>query len=240
MDDLTIVTCSHNTPEFIHNLVKSIRNVCDRVPHIFVVETGNHMPYSGNMVPNTHTSKVSYHWICNESHGNGVNRAMEMVKTKYMLLVDSDVLFLKDIKTPYEKFKNSDFTLMGEVVGDRGGKSLHPRVNPWFCFMNLKNLKEHNILFYDHYRTKEMKSEKIYDIGSSMFEDVVGKGLWVGNVYMEGKYFKHYEGMSWRVQKYDPTKPDTDIDVGGTHNNRALYEYGLKVQEQYEKDVANL
>jgi hypothetical protein len=176
----------------------------------------------------------------NTSHGDAVNYGMEMVDTKYMLLVDSDVLFLKDIKHPFEKFKESGLTLMGEVVGDRGGKSIYDRVNPWFCFMNLDDLKSNNIKFYDHHRTKVLKSEKIYDIGCSMFEDVVGKGLWVGDAKMENKYFKHYEGMSWRVQKYNPDNGDTDIDVGGTHDNVQLYKLGLQVRERYIKDIANL
>jgi hypothetical protein len=178
--------------------------------------------------------------MLNTSHGNAVNAAFDLVKTRYMLLVDSDVLFLKDIKQPYEKFKEGGFVLMGEVVGDRGGKSLYPRVNPWFCFIDLEQLKEHNINFYDHHRTKEMKSERIYDIGSTMFEDVINAELTVANAKMENKYFKHYEGMSWRVQKYNPDNGDTDIDIGGTHDNIQLYKLGLYIREQYNKDVANL
>jgi hypothetical protein len=176
----------------------------------------------------------------NTSHGEAVNEAFNLVKTRYILLVDSDILFLKDIRGPFEKFKDGGFALMGEVVGDRGGKSLYPRVNPWFCFMDLDQLKNNNIQFYDHHRTKVLKSEKIYDIGSTMFEDVIKAGLTVADVKLEGKYFKHYEGMSWRVQKYNPDNGDTDVDIGGTHDNKALYEYGLKVWEQYKRDTENL
>jgi glycosyltransferase involved in cell wall biosynthesis len=177
----------------------------------------------------------------NTSHGDAVNRAFEYITSKYVLLVDSDVLFLEDIEKPYKLFKDGGFALMGEVVGDRGGKSLYPRVNPWFCFIDLEQLKKHGIKFYDKERTDKSKNtERVYDIGSTMFEDVVNADLMVANVKLENKYFKHYEGMSWRVQKYNPDNGDTDIDNGGTHDNKALYEYGLKVQEQYNKDVANL
>jgi hypothetical protein len=179
------------------------------------------------------------------SHGVAVNKSFDLVKTKYMLLVDSDVLFLQDIKKPYEKFKEGEFALMGEVVGDRGGKSLYPRVNPWFCFIDVEQLKEHGIQFYDkerseHSKRKLMNPQRVYDIGSTMFEDVINAGLTVADAKMEDKYFKHYEGMSWRVQKYNPDNGDTDIDIGGTHNNKALYEYGLMIQKQYENDTKNL
>ena len=206
----------------------------DNIPdELLVINTGNE-PFEKMSKPLWHT-----HFLKNTSHGDAVNAAFELVKTRYMLLVDSDVLILKDFKKPFEKFKEHGFALMGEVVGDRGGKSLYPRVNPWFCFIDLEQLKKHEIKFYDHYRTKVLKSDKIYDIGSTMFEDVINAGLSIGDAKMEGKYFKHYEGMSWRVQKYDPDNGDTDIDVGGTHDNKALYLHGLMVRQQYEQDIKN-
>jgi len=232
--DLTIVSCNHDTQYLIDNLLTSIVKTCEDIPDVLIMYTGDQAPkkllkplWNQCFLPNT-------------SHGDAVNEAFKLVKTRYMLLVDSDVLFLHDFYKPFEKFKEGEFALMGEVVGDRGGKSIYPRVNPWFCFIDLDQLKDNNIQFYDHYRTKILKSEKIYDIGCSMFEDVINAGLTIGDAKMEGKYFKHYEGMSWRVQKYNPDNGDTDIDVGGTHNNQALYEYGLKVREEYERDVKNL
>lgn len=229
MEDLTIVTCNCDTPDLIINLKRSIEKHCSVLPKILVMDTGESSMMGIQNIK-----------MLNTSHGNAVNAAFDLVKTRYMLLVDSDVLFLKDIKQPYEKFKEGGFVLMGEVVGDRGGKSLYPRVNPWFCFIDLEQLKEHNINFYDHHRTKEIKSERIYDIGSTMFEDVINAELTVADARMENKYFKHYEGMSWRVQKYNPDNGDTDIDIGGTHDNIQLYKLGLYIREQYNKDVANL
>lgn len=232
--DLTIVTCNYNTPDLITNLMVSIAKTCEDIPQVLVITTGEY-PLLKPVKP-----LWQNHYIPNSSHGDAVNEAFNLVKTRYVLLVDSDVLFLDDIYKPFEKFVKGNFALMGDVVGDRGGKSLYPRVNPWFCFIDLDQLKEHDIKFYDHYRTKEIPSEKIYDIGSTMFEDVSNAGLTIADAKMEDKYFKHYEGMSWRVQKYNPNNGDTDIDIGGTHDNRGLYEYGLHIREQYERDVANL
>jgi hypothetical protein len=73
-----------------------------------------------------------------------------------------------------------------------------------------------------------------------MFEDVLNADLRIANFNGENKYFKHYEGMSWRVQKYNPRNGDTNIEIGGTHNNNSLYEYGLLIQSQYIKDTADL
>ena len=235
--ELTILTCNHDTPDITRKMIKSfvLTNI-NISPDFLVMDTSY---YNGQLDSFVETI-ASIVDVPDTSHGNAVNLAFDYINSKYILLVDSDVLFLKDITKTFEKFKESGAVLMGEVVGDRGGKKLHPRVNPWFCFMDLETLKNHNIKFYDHHRTKEIKSDRIYDIGSTMFEDVVNAGLTIADVKMEGKYFKHYEGMSWRVQKYNPNQPDTDIDVGGTHPNKALYEYGLMIQKQYEEDTKNL
>lgn len=231
--ELTIVTCDYNTPDLTKNLVRSIRKNCSEKYNIIIVNTG----YEDYKTEYQSEGVLVYNFL-NSSHGNGVNYALDqLVKTRYVLLVDTDVIFLKDIVKPFTKFKENDLAIMGEVVGNRGGKLLKQRVNPWFCFIDLQKLKKHNISFYDHYRTKECKTVVAYDIGSTMFEDCIDNRLKVGDYMMEDIYFKHYEGMSWRVQKYNPNNEDTDIDIGGTHNNIHLYQYGLKVREQYLKDI---
>jgi glucose dehydrogenase len=73
-----------------------------------------------------------------------------------------------------------------------------------------------------------------------MFEDVEKAGLSIADANMEGKYFKHYGGMSWRWQSYDPSKEDTDIDFGGTHPHKQLYDIGKKIAEDYERETSHL
>lgn len=227
--ELTLLTCNYNTPDLITNLLKSTKHfrfVYDE----YIVDTGSYCTY-----PHADIHLQDF------THGEAVNYALKVIDTDYVLLVDSDIIFRKDIWPIFEKFKKSGAALLGNVSGDRGGKRLHPRVNPWFCLINLKLLKEHDISFFDSVRTKNSRgTEVVYDIGSTMFEDVMKKDLLVVNFNGENDYFKHYEGMSWRTGKYNPTKEDTDIDFGGTHNNKALYEYGLLVEEAYKKDVENL
>ena len=56
-------------------------------------------------------------------------------------------------------------------------------------------------------------------------------------MHLEGIYFKHYEGMSWRVQRYNPNFEDTDVDIGGTHPNKLLYDLGNRVKRNYISDT---
>jgi hypothetical protein len=173
------------------------------------------------------------------SHGEGVNEALKLCKTKYALLVDTDVLFKTDHSDIFEQFKKMDLTLMGKIEGDRGGKKIYKRVNPWHCFINVENIKKHNITFFDKKRMEDsFKTEKIYDIGSTFLEDVKKAGLKIGDVDLSEKYYYHFEGMSWYKNKYDPNQGDTGIDFGGTHNVQGYvqaYDYKYEIFNKAKK-----
>lgn len=220
-------------------MLSSLEKTSSITPKILVVNTSTD-DKSDEVLEKSNIPYINYR---GGTHGGGVNLGISKIDTEYVLLVDTDILFLDDFIRPFNKMKEQGLTLMGKVVGDCAGKSMYPRVEPWYCFINVKHLKNNNISFFDRVRHTKRHTEKvdrIYDVGSTMFEDVLNKNLLIGDANMENKYFKHYGGMSWRVQKYNPSDGDTDIDIGGTHNNVALYEYGLKIREQYLKDNKNL
>jgi glycosyltransferase involved in cell wall biosynthesis len=236
--DLTILTCNFNTPDLIINLLKSLKLTSSEIPKVLVMDTSS----EPDKEISNHFNEVCFNKAGCIGHGLAVNEGFDMIETRYILLVDSDILFLKDFMPLYVKFKSSGLSLMGKVVEDCGGKSLHPRIEPWFCFIDLFKLKENNIKFFDPIRTKNSRiiGKKIYDIGSTMFEDVCKFDLSVGDCDVENKYFRHYGGMSWRTQTYNPNDIDTDIDFGGTHPNKQLYEAGILVRNEYTRDIEYL
>jgi glycosyltransferase involved in cell wall biosynthesis len=229
--DLTILVCNYNTPHLVSNLLKSIKKQCADLPNVVVMDTSEVWDESLNEleIPNFKARGFS--------HGEAVNLGFSKVKTRYVLLVDSDVIFLDDFKKPFERFKELSMTLMGKIVGDCGGKKLHPRIEPWYCFIDLFKLKQNKIQFFDKERSKKEGKEIVYDIGSTMYEDVVKANLLIGNVDLENRYFKHYGGMSWREQKYNPNDVDTDIDFGGTHPHKVLYDIAQQVKAVYLEET---
>ena len=78
----------------------------------------------------------------------------------------------------------------------------------------LDNFSKPTIFYFLSFKTK-----KIYDIGSTFFEDIKNANLRIGDVDLSGKYYLHFEGMSWYKNRFDATSEDTGIDFGGTHNN---------------------
>ena len=131
---------------------------------------------------------------------------------------------------------------MGKVEGNRGGKSIHNRVNPWHCFIDVEKIKSCNISFFDEKRMRDsFKAYKIYDTGSTFLEDIKRHNFKIGDIDLSLNYYTHLEGMSWYKNKFNSTKEDTGIDFGGTHNNPAYvaaynqkYKYFLNIKKRYE------
>lgn len=236
--DLTLVTCNYNTPNLVERLLQSLKHTSSQLPKILVVNTSTEEDSDKFLSE----KKINYINLKGASHGEAVNLAFEKVKTKYILLVDSDVIFLKDFLLVFEKFKFSNLALMGKVVENVGMKNLYARVEPWFCFINLEVVKQNNIIFFDKERSKKSKEEniKIYDVGSTMFEDILKADLTIGDADLENKYFKHYVGMSWYCQKYNPHAEDTDIDLGGTHPYENFWIIGQQIKNQYDIETEYL
>jgi len=219
-------------------MLKSLKKTSSIFPELLIINTSTSEESESILFQN----KIPFINLKGGIHGEGVNLGLLNISTRYVLLVDTDIIFMKDFNPAFKIFKSNNLALMGKVVGDCAGKLLYERVEPWYCFIDLQQLKEHNITFFDSERTKNSKLQngKIYDVGSTMFEDVINSDLIVGNVDMENKYFKHYGGMSWRIQKYNPNDIDTDIDFGGTHPNKMLYDYGMSIKSRYDNDTEYL
>lgn len=240
MEDLTLITCSYNTPDITLTMLKSWVAVHNKPQHVIVCDNSTNEDTKSLL----YDHKVPYTTRPGMSHGAGVNELLKLCKTKYALLVDTDVIFLRDHSDIFQQFQDMNLTLLGKVEGDRGGKSIHNRVNPWHCFIDVETIKTHNITFFDEERMKKsFKTDKIYDIGSTFLEDIKNHGLKIGDVDLASRYYIHLEGMSWYKHKFDSTKEDTGIDFGGTHNNPAYvnaynqkYESFLNVKFQY-KDI---
>ena len=232
MNDITLATCSYNTPDVTLTMLKSFFKFHDQTS-VLVCDNST----------NDDTSKLlqdhRVNFIKNKNglHAPSVDILIDNCKTKYMLLVDTDIIFLKAHEDIFKQFKLMDLTLMGEICGDRGGKRLHNRVHPWHCFIDIEKIKNKNIKFFDIDRHQNNKTDKIYDVGATFFEDIRKNNLKIGNVNLQDDYFKHYEGMSWRVLKYGNKDGNIDLDASATHNNSELLKYGKFIERMYQIEI---
>lgn len=234
MHDLTLISCSFNTPLVTQNMLKTFTSFHPECP-VLICEN------STDDETKTLLKQSGVPYIVNRGglHGPSVDKLIEACDTKYALLVDTDVIFLKNHDDIFQAFQDNHLTLMGEIAGDRGGKQLHLRVHPWHCFMNLKLIKEDGIKFFDMERQKS-RTGKRYDIGSSFFEDIRKRQLKIADFKGNGVYYKHYEGMSWHINRHGAEDGDIDVDESATHNNPGILNYGRYVLETYLRETKHL
>jgi hypothetical protein len=232
MDNLTLAACSYNTPEVTLTMLKSFFKYHDETTVLICENSTNN-----DTAEALKEAKVNY--VLNKAslHSPSVDILLQSCTTDYMLLVDTDIIFLQPHNNIFKQFIEMNLTLMGEICGDRGSKNLYNRVHPWHCFINVKNIKANNIKFHDDKRLSNQNDKKIYDVGASFFEDIKKQNLKIGNVKLQDKYYRHYEGMSWRTKKYGVKDGNIDIDSTATHNNTEFYKYGLFVERMYQTEI---
>ena len=213
--DFTLITCSYNTPMITETMLKSwlFKHPVEKT-NIILMENSTNNETEQMLIYNN----IPFYRRPKTTHSLGVNEALKLCKTKYALLVDTDVIFNKNIFPLLDKFISSGYTLLGERCGNRGQYKLFPRIHPWFCFINIDDLNKHNISFHDQDRIDRTNSNQFYgnvpiaidnentkyDVGATMFEDVYRAGLKIGNAKFNDEWFTHYEGLSWYHNVGDP------------------------------------
>lgn len=234
MDNLTVITCSYNTPDVTCNMLKSYCKYHGR-GKFFVVDNSTDDKTASLL------TEYKVPFITNKGglHITSVDKALDNVKTKYALLVDTDIIFLKDNTPVFTTFKDSGAVIAGDVCGDRGGKKIHYRVHPWYCWIDVEQIKNNSIKFYNKEK-QYAPSSKINDVGCTFFSDIREKNLKIGDIKGEAVYYRHYEGMSWRTKRYGVRSGDIDHDPSATHNNEGLYIVGRLVESEYAHDTKNL
>jgi hypothetical protein len=171
-------------------------------------------------------------------HGPTINKALNACKTDIALIVDTDIIFLQSIQQFINTFKkHPHVAAIGTISGSRGsGKNVHPRLDPWFMFINVALIKKFGITFYSK---RKVSNDIIYDVGSSFLEDLAKHNLQVLAVQGMEKFATHWEGLSWYTHKYTVSGAigDLDVDPSAMHNDKILYDRGIKREIDYQSEV---
>ena len=209
--DLTILVASYNTPLYILRMLQSFVAIHGDGPfNILIMENSTDLETRKLLDENG----IDYIGNPGGTHSESVDVLIKACNTKYALLVDSDVIFLHPINKLIETMKANDGTLMGETQGDRGGYKLFDRIVPWFCFINIDNIKKYKINFHNQILIDKTNSnyfykaipinphtnnlERFYDTGATFYKHINDKKLTILNTKGINKYYKHFEGTSWR------------------------------------------
>lgn len=214
INDLTIATVNFNTPEYIHALAHSIAKYTPSYHNaLYVVDNGttNRLPNGrltmngicmldvhhvdtsiytdiDKLPPSKYPAAGSYN---SARHAKTIDWMMNRITTKYMLLVDSDVVIIQNIESIINDFINSHATLMGY----KRTTYKHPCIAPWACLIDLQSIHAYNIKFYDATRMLYVHDLVDYDTGASFYEDVINNGLHCIET-ADNTYYRHFKGGS--------------------------------------------
>jgi SAM-dependent methyltransferase len=214
MEDLTLITCSYNTPEVTMVMLQSFMQCHPEGSHKIIISENSTNDATSKMLDSV---GITYLRNPGSPHAQALDVALDKCETTYALVVDTDIIFHKSCEKLLTTLRRQKATILGQFCGDRGGFLLHPRIHPWFMMLNVAKLREKNIRFYDPVRVAASHSEnfyentpiqenipgnRFYDVGSTFYEDIVKAGLKAYAYNAEPEYYKHYEGMSWHRTAY--------------------------------------
>lgn len=234
IEDLTLITCSYNTPIITETMLKSFKQMHSELSNMNILIIENSTNNETQLILDS--NKISYIKNPGGTHSKSLDNAFRNCKTKYALVVDTDIIFKRNVTTIFKKIKESNVHLCGIACGDRGGFKLMPRIHPWFMFVDVEEVRNNNIKFHDKIRIKNTRSElfygncpinniisthPMYDVGCSFYEDIKNANLNICNIPSLENWFVHYEGSSWQRNSDD------------AH----FKELGKQVWDAYQKEI---
>ena len=237
MNDLTLITCSFETPKITETMLKSFRFMHKNIDKMHLVLMENSRDEETRTLLDSHG--IDYTINKGGTHSKSMDFAFSLCKTKYALVVDTDIIFKKNVSDIFEMIKRNDIDLCGIECGDRGGYRLMTRIHPWFMFVNVDKIKEKKIWFHDEERIVKSQSQAfyknvplnnirlntpMYDVGSTFYEDVKNANLKIANTPIIQNWFVHYEGSSWQRKSGHP----------------GFEAHGNQVWNDYQKEIAEV
>ena len=137
--DLTLLTVSFNNNIMTGLMLKSFFKQLQNDTEVVIVDNGTTLQVDENLksifnvVDNfQHKLLPDYHQ-CSKNHCAVIDYALKnIIKTKWVLLVDNDVFFKPEVKQFLENFNENEFDCVGEVGWDDAPPI---RIFPYFCLI---------------------------------------------------------------------------------------------------------
>ena len=216
IEDLTLLTCTFNNNLLTKCMIMSlVKQLGIDIP-IVIMDNGttelctNEMREIFNVIDNSNYKITGNFGQISRNHCASIDYALKnLIKTKYVLLCDNDILFKPTVKDLIENMNDTD--CVGEIEKDKCGKPW--RVFPFFCIINVEKLKKENINYFDETRCMNeldtsfdekgnwkadiRKSQKSFgDTGSSFLWDIEKSNWKIDKIKLED-YILHFAMASW-------------------------------------------
>lgn len=147
----------------------------------------------------------------NIGHEQAINLVYDQIKTRHVLLCDSDVEFTCDVQI-YEEYLRNGYTSVGDYLHQ---PPLKPRIAPWFHMFNYKEMWNAGVRTW-----RDPSADSSYDTGSWYYEQMLlngFKGYYILQCPKErgiaNKYerFNHFGSVSWDTNLKPEHKAEIEL-----------------------------
>lgn len=173
LSDITLLTATFNKHDFTVSMLKSFFAIFNNIPRTIILDNSDTVPFYDipnnfiTVVDNTNFKHSPDYKQPSKNHCASLDWALHnVIKTKYCLLCDNDILFKKsmiDILDIYHQYN-----AVGEVGYDRVPPA---RLYPYFCIIDVNFMIANHIRYFDENRC--MIDNATMDTGCSFYQDLV-------------------------------------------------------------------
>jgi len=180
INNITLCFCSFYNNKLSALLIKSLfKQLGEQIP-VVIVDNGNKELITEDMksvfsvIDNSNYNITGNQNQNSRNHCAAVDYALKnCIKTKYVLLTDSDILFKTSVKNLIHTFDNN-VDIVGEIEGNNS------RLKPMFCIINIERFKKENMDFYDPKRCMN-NFTSIWDANGNYVKDIIHPDKWYGD-----------------------------------------------------------
>jgi len=196
VDDITLLTAAFNRHDITLYMLKSFNKMMQRAIPAMILDNSTTMPLGIQSTPvltiinNCNFTHTPNYGQASPNHCSSLEYAMQLIKTRYVLLCDNDILFKPAIKsllaTPVGSF---------HACGEIGWDIVPPnRLFPYMCIIDLAKKRNDNISYFDWNRIC-LPNRNSNDTGASFLQDIQAKHWSIKPIALND-YCVHMKGVS--------------------------------------------
>lgn len=168
---------------------------------IFILDNSDKIPFETpissfiSVIDNTNYKNTPNFFQASKNHCASIDYAFyNVIQTKYVLLVDNDVVFHPSIITIINN--RNKYNLIGEI-----GHDIVPgdRLFPYMCIIDLEWVKSRHIHYFDEPRC--ITPQKTMDTGASFLEDCLYYNPSIMKIHLSD-YIIHLKGGTLHSKKF--------------------------------------
>lgn len=152
----------------------------------------------------------------NIGHEAALEIMYPLIETKYVLLSDSDVLYLQNCNHYFDLLKDGVVAAGDLIRGDNLGSPVKPRLGAWSIWFDIEACREAGITWF------RRSTNWSYDVASEFYENIWTRNLGVHIIPrlpghldydIEGMKYgthSHYGKLSWSLEKHSDRKDEIE------------------------------